>query len=204
MYLKEIKEIEKLSLWVRNANEAFKNRSNDSIPYAEIKVEGFLDEPEKRVFGLISDDEELIGGMCITNSKDSGVKTAKIGTVWVAPKHQNNGAGTFLINQAEKIACGGGAQILLLDVANIYMPAVRLYKKCGFKKYQVYANVPGTYYFIRMIKILDKRAFPIWKSVFKLAKSSIIFWLLYKKDSSPTLFNKLVYKKLWRMQSSKG
>lgn len=196
MYLKEIKEINELSLWVKNANEAFKNRSSDRIPYGKIKAEGFFDEPGKRVFGLLSDEKELIGGMCIVSSKSGKLKTAKIKTVWVAPMRQNSGAGTFLINQAEKIACDGGAQILLLDVANIYMPAVHLYKKCGFKKYQVYANVPGTYYFIRMIKITDKRAFSEAKRICKLVKSSIVFWLLYKEDSSQTWFNKSVYKRL--------
>lgn len=196
MYLEEVKGADELSLWVKNANEAFGSRSNDRIPYAEIKAEGFFDEPGKRVFGLLNDEKELIGGMCIVSSKNGGLETAKIKTLWVTPERQNSGAGTFLINQAEKIACGGGAQILLLDVANIYMPAVHLYEKCGFKKYQVYANVPGTYYFIRMIKITDKRAFSEAKRICKLVKSSIVFWLLYKEDSSPTLFNKSVYKRL--------
>lgn len=77
MYLEEVKGADELSLWVKNANEAFRSRSNDRIPYAEIKAEGFFDEPGKRVFGLLNDEKELIGGMCIVSSKKRRVRNGK-------------------------------------------------------------------------------------------------------------------------------
>lgn len=97
------------------------------------------------------------------------------------------------MGEIEKIAIQNDVKILQLNVANIYFPAVCLYKKSGFKNLMIYANVPKTYYFIRMIKSIGGYNFPEWRRIFKLVKSLIIFKILYKKDSSPTWINKCIY-----------
>ena len=80
-------------------------------------------------------------------------------------------------------------------MANIYLPAVHLYRKNGFKDLIIYANIPRTYYFIRMIKEVGTYKFSERKRLYMLIKSAIIFKILYKRDSSPTMINKMIYGK---------
>ena len=98
--------------------------------------------------------------------------------------------GKFL-DEIENIALKDGRELLQLNVANIYLPAVHLYRKRGFKNLMIYANVPKTYYFIRMIKPIGDYKFAENRRVYKLIKSTVK--ILYKKDSSPTILNKMLY-----------
>lgn len=123
----------------------------------------------------------------------NNVKTAKVGYVWTMTSYQKQGIGSFLMKAVEDIALQNGSQLLQLNVANIYLPAVHLYKKSGFKNLMIYANVPQTYYFVRMIKAIGNYKFPEGMRIFELIKSMIIFKVLYKRDSSPTFVNKMLY-----------
>lgn len=107
---------------------------------------------------------------------------------------QKQGVGSLLMRSIEDIALKNDRELLQLNVANIYHPAVYLYKKSGFKNFMIYANIPQTYYFVRMIKAIGEYKFPESKRLYELTKSIIKFKILYKKDSSPTIVNKLIYR----------
>lgn len=196
MYLKKIVENEELNLWISELNKSFKNRSSASIPFKEVKSEDIVID-NNMIFGIYNDANKLLGGASLSCCMEyNNVKTAKVGHVWTMTSHQKQGIGGFLMKEIENIALQNECKLLQLNVSNIYLPAVRLYKKSGFKNLMIYANVPETYFFIRMIKEIGNYKFPEGKRIYILIKSIIIFKILFKRDSSPTFVNKKIYTRL--------
>ena len=194
MYVKKLDDYEELELWLVELNYSFVNRSSEKIPYKEVTREEIVIDNNNIVLGIYSESDELIGGACVSYGiAYNDVKVAKIGHVWTMTSRQKQGVGNFLMKKIEDIALQDGRELLQLNVANIYFPAVHLYRKNGFKNLMIYANVPKTYYFIRMIKAIGTYKFPESKRRFELIKSTIIFKILYKRDSSPTIINKVIY-----------
>lgn len=195
MYLKKIVENEELNLWISELNKSFKNRSSTNIPYKEVKSKDIVID-NNMILGIYNDANKLLGGASLSYCIEyNNVKTAKVGHVWTMTSYQKQGIGSFLMKEVEDIALQNGSELLQLNVANIYLPAVHLYKKSGFKNLMIYANVPQTYYFIRMIKAIGNYKFPEGKRIYELIRSIIIFKALYKRDSSPTFVNKMLYTK---------
>lgn len=196
MYLKKIVENEELNLWISELNKSFKNRSSTNIPYKEVKSKDIVIDNNNMILGIYNDANKLLGGASLSYCIEyNNVKTAKVGHVWTMTSYQKQGIGSFLMKEVEDIALQNGSELLQLNVANIYLPAVHLYKKSGFKNLMIYANVPQTYYFIRMIKAIGNYKFPEGKRIYELIRSIIIFKALYKRDSSPTFVNKMLYTK---------
>ncbi len=194
MYLKKIIENEEVNLWISELNKSFKNRSSANIPYKEVKSKDIVIDNNNVILGIYNDANKLLGGASLSYCMEyNNVKTAKVGHVWTMTSYQKQGIGSFLMKAVEDIALQNGSQLLQLNVANIYLPAVHLYKKSGFKNLMIYANVPQTYYFVRMIKAIGNYKFPEGMRIFELIKSMIIFKVLYKRDSSPTFVNKMLY-----------
>lgn len=194
MYVKKIDDEEELKLWVTELNYSFKRRSSERILYKEVAKEDIIINSNNIILGVYDDVDRLLGGGHISYCIEyNDVKTAKIGYVWTMTSHQGQGVGNFLMKEIEDIALKNERELLQLNVANIYLPAVYLYRKRGFKNLMIYANVPQTYYFIRMIKAIGKYKFPESKRLYELIKSIIKFKILYKKDSSPTIVNKMIY-----------
>lgn len=196
MHLKKIVENEELNLWISELNKSFKNRSSTNIPYKEVKSKDIVIDNNNMILGIYNDANKLLGGVSISYCMEyNNVKTAEVGHVWTMTSYQKQGIGSFLMKEVEDIALQNGSELLQLNVANIYLPAVHLYKKSGFKNLMIYANVPQTYYFIRMIKAIGNYKFPEGKRIYELIRSIIIFKALYKRDSSPTFVNKMLYTK---------
>lgn len=194
MYLKKIVENEELNLWISELNKSFKNRSSTNIPYKEVKSKDIVIDNNNMILGIYNDANKLLGGASLSYCMEyNNVKTAKVGHVWTMTSYQKQGIGSFLMKEVEDIALQNGSELLQLNVANIYLPAVHLYKKSGFKNLMIYANVPQTYYFIRMIKAIGNYKFPEGKRIYELIRSIIIFKALYKRDSSPTFVHKMLY-----------
>lgn len=194
MYLKKIVENEEVNLWISELNKSFKNRSSANIPYKEVKSKDIVIDNNNVILGIYNDANKLLGGASLSYCMEyNNVKTAKVGHVWTMTSYQKQGIGSFLMKAVEDIALQNGSELLQLNVANIYLPAVHLYKKSGFKNLMIYANVPQTYYFVRMIKAIGNYKFPEGKRIYELIKSMIIFKVLYKRDSSPTFVNKMLY-----------
>lgn len=197
MHLKKIVENEELNLWISELNKSFKNRSSANIPYKEVKSKDIVIDNNNVILGIYNDANKLLGGASLSYCMEyNNVKTAKVGHVWTMTSYQKQGIGSFLMKEVEDIALQNGSELLQLNVANIYLPAVHLYKKSGFKNLMIYANVPQTYYFIRMIKAIGNYKFPEGKRIYILIKSIIIFKILFKRDSSPTFVNKKIYTRL--------
>lgn len=194
MHLKKIVENEELNLWISELNKSFKNRSSANIPYKEVKSKDIVIDNNNIILGIYNDANKLLGGASLSYCMEyNNVKTAKVGHVWTMTSYQKQGIGSFLMKEVEDIALQNGSELLQLNVANIYLPAVHLYKKSGFKNLMIYANVPQTYYFIRMIKAIGNYKFPEGKRIYELIRSIIIFKALYKRDSSPTFVHKMLY-----------
>lgn len=194
MYLKKIVENEELNLWISELNKSFKNRSSANIPYKEIKSKDIVIDNNNTILGIYNDANKLLGGASLSYCMEyNNVKTAKVEHVWTMTSYQKQGIGSFLMKKVEDIALQNGSELLQLNVANIYLPAVYLYKKSGFRNLMIYANVPQTYYFIRMIKAIGNYKFPEGKRIYELIRSTIIFKALYKRDSSPTFVHKMLY-----------
>lgn len=194
MYVKNINDCEEMKLWVAELNHSFENRSSKKIPYEEVTRDEIVIDGNNIVLGVYSEANTLIGGAYISYCMEyNDVKIAKVGHVWTMTSCQKQGVGSFLMKEIENIALKDGRELLQLNVPNIYLPAVHLYRKRGFKNLMIYANVPKTYYFIRMIKPIGDYKFAENRRVYKLIKSTVIFKILYKKDSSPTILNKMLY-----------
>ena len=101
-----------------------------------------------------------------------------------------------MIDSVEKIVRGQDYQQLKLGVLSAYMPAYNLYKKKGWKRYALYANQPKTSYTIAMVKYLRDKGKVLFtiKRFFGYLCSRIKFFLLFKRDSTPKLLYKILFK----------
>lgn len=115
-----------------------------------------------------------------------------ISHVWVNPNEQNKGIGKKLLLNTEKYCIEKGYKYMSLGVSNIYKPAVIIYKKFGFKKCGVYANVPNTCYFFEMRKVINGKD-NNFERVLNYYISKIKFFILFKKDSTPKILHKILF-----------
>lgn len=178
-----------LMRWIEGANAAFKNRRNDRIPYEPITLSAVVNEDRMR-FACFDDAGTMIGGFSF--KYDSGLQVAIIGHVWVLPEKQRHGISDYMLEFIVEYAKKAHINSIQLNVANIYKPAVNLYKKHGFKPSKIYANTPGTYYFIQMTKsICPSNGLDDLKRIMAFLKSKMIFHFLFQADSSPALGYKI-------------
>lgn len=187
--------IEELSLTL---NEAFKGRRSDRIPYEQITSDNLTLDIMKSensgcgAFAMV-DRGDILGGLCCKYLYENGTKTAKIFHLGVCPKNQGNGIARALIEYLENRAREDEVKYVQLDVANIAFPAKHLYESMGYKPYKIYANVPGTYYFIRYIKqLLPYCGFEL-KRKRSLFVSKIKFFILFREDSTPNWLHRMIY-----------
>lgn len=188
-----------LEQFVDGLNAANFARSNIQIPYEKYELCDIIKkaaQPNVFFYHAVDSAGKVIGGACCTHKIDSNnYKVGIISNVWVHPNEQKKGISKQILYCLEKHALSLDTQMLQLNVANIYMPALSLYKRLGFVPLLIYANVPGTYYFIRMIKPLDKFVYPNYKRIIIRVLSWIKFQILFKKDSTPKWVHKLIYGK---------
>lgn len=178
--------------FLNGVNAAFKDRSGDFIPYEPLEKEKITQDNIEN-FCLIDESNKMIGGLSLKTANEKG-KTGLISHVWVHPDEQHRGIGKKLLENTEKYCVDNGYASMTLGVSNIYKPAYNLYKNYGFKKYKIYANVPNTYYFVGMIKYLEAKENSFARSINYII-SKIKFSLLFKKDSTPNLLHKIIFRK---------
>ena len=180
-----------LNTFLEKANEAYKARSNESVPFTPITAQDIKNN--EQIF-VVMDGEEMVSGCCIDPFQKNAVRLQH---VWSDVNKTRKGYASFLVDEVEKCVKQQGWQQLKLGVMSAYMPAYKLYKKKGWKAYAVVANEPKTYYTISMVKYLAEKGkirFEIKRS-FGYLFSKIKFFLLFKTDSTPTWLYKLIYKK---------
>ena len=112
------------------------NMWNDVYPY--ICFEERINN--KNLYVMIYENE-IIASFSLVNSiedakdfKWSGDKALYLGTVGVNIEFLKQGIGQLVIENSEEIAKSKGFNYLRLDVNKINIPAINLYKKCGFKQ----------------------------------------------------------------------
>ena len=182
-----------IEIYLKNLNIAYKDRSNEHIPFEEITLKEFMESGFD--YCIVLYDNYICAGACIRNCKESNVLVTKINYLWVHPDRKRKGLGNLLIKKIIEDAIQNCNNMIQLNVASNYKPAVNLYKKNGFKTLLVYANIPKTYHFIRMIKTIEPFKYSWIKRWLSLVKSKIIFSILYKSDSSPRMIKRLLYGK---------
>ena len=191
----EIQKIDKkniaLQIFLEKANEAYKARSSESIPFSPLTMDEIKDN--EQIF-IVIDGEEIVAGCCLSPMQPLVVKLQH---VWTDVAKARKGYASFLVNEVEKIAKAQGNQQLKLGVMATYKPAYNLYKKKGWKPYALVANTPPASYTISMVKYLVEKG----KTCFELKRKvrfffvKIRFFLLFKKDSTPKWLYRVIYKK---------
>lgn len=187
----EVKQIDgdDLTKWIQGVNAAFKSRESERIPYEPITLENII-KMNRICFACLDESGAMVGGLSFEYNSD--LRLATIGQVWVLPEKQGKGISDYILQYIERYSRRLNAMSIQLNVANIYKPAVNLYKKHGFKAAEIYANIPGTYYLIHMIKnIYPSSSLSGLKRNVILFKSKIIFHFLFKSDSSPAFGYKI-------------
>lgn len=194
-YIEQLKNNESLVLFIRKMNQSFKERSTEKIPYQPISKSDIKDGI---ILGAYASSEELIGGLCIEFIPYFDLKGARIYHVWTDVNYRKKGIAIMLMEKAEQICNLSECEIMVLNVANIYNPAVRLYKKVGFKEFRIIANLPKTFYLIQMIKQIKGEKISKIRQRVEWIISKVKFRILYKTDSSPTFVNKIYFNYLTR------
>ena len=189
-YIEQLKNNESLELFIRKMNQSFKERSTEKIPYQPISKSDIKDGI---ILGAYASSEELIGGLCIEFIPYFDLKGARIYHVWTDVNYRKKGIAIMLMEKAEQICNLSECEIMVLNVANIYNPAVRLYKKVGFKEFRIIANLPKTFYLIQMIKQIKGEKISKKRQRVEWIISKVKFRILYKTDSSPTFIHKIYF-----------
>ncbi|NLT15175.1 MAG: GNAT family N-acetyltransferase, partial [Clostridiales bacterium] len=127
--------------------------------------------------------------------QESGIKYADLFWACVAPGCQHRSIGRTLLHYAEQRAKTEGQQIMRINVANLVIPALPLYKSYGFRWLYIHEYLPGTYYTICFIKPLPNNSYPEWKRLLSLVISKLRFIIMYHSDSTPTFINRKLLKK---------
>lgn len=181
-------------------NAAYRLRSEQSskIPYEAISAESLQYELLcDDCFSLVAYDQAfLFGGIFISFKTIDGIKTAIISHLFSHPSHQRKGIAKQLLLKAEVIASDAGCRIMCLNVGHIIQPAVSLYHNLGYKPLRIYACEPNTFHFIRMIKSLPPFHFSEGKRKICLLVSKLKFYLLFRSDSTPRIYQKAILKLL--------
>ena len=192
MEIRRIREDKELKVFLDLLNEAYKQRSNEKLPFKELVIDEIKKEKLTDICAVFSGND-MIGGVCLKTNDIDNTDALKISHLWTNIRFQKTGVASFLLDYCYNYAQEKQAKYMQLNVANIYEAAVSLYKKKGFKKLKIYANTPGTYYFVRMIKDVDPFVFSKTKRFFVFFASLIKFYMLFKSDSSPNVLCRLIY-----------
>lgn len=180
-----------ITSFIEGMNRANKERASERIPYKELTIAEAADEFKRNTecFGLFRNGN-LIGGLLVGYKPH---KTVFIKHVWVDPREQNMGGGTFLLAYVEAYLREKEISFMTLSVAECYAPAVHIYRKLGFKTIGVTANIPHTYYFLDMIKAIPPNKLSELKRLGRLAISKIKFSLLFDRYSTPNFLHGMIY-----------
>lgn len=179
-----------MDTFLQKANAAYQVRSNEKLPFAPITLSDIKDD--EQIF-LLMDGNEAVSGCCIYRLKE---KVVRLQHVWTDTQKTRQGYASYLIREVEKIVKEQGELQLKLGVVSAYLPAYRLYRAMGWKRYAILANQPKTCYTISMVKYLgDKGRFRFeCRRCFQYLLSKIKFFMLFKKDSTPKWLYRTLYK----------
>lgn len=168
-------------------NQAFFDRTkyDSKINYAARTEQEIQNKLKSGTAYAAYESGRIVGGILCTYVTIHHIKIAKLNCLCVLPELQGQGIAKHILRFVENCAKNEAAQLLKLDTGNLVIPAVRLYKSQGFLPIKVYANEPGTYYFVRYIKSIPPYKFNEFKRKIILLLSKVKFKLLFSEDSTP-------------------
>jgi ribosomal protein S18 acetylase RimI-like enzyme len=92
-------------------------------------------DPEERLnwdFTIIAEDEGQLSGVAAAQH----VAWNRRVTLWhlyVMPAFRRRGVGTRLLSAVDEFAVGAGARCIWLETQNVNVPAIRFYRRAGFR-----------------------------------------------------------------------
>lgn len=122
--------------------------SNISLCDEEEILENSLKNP-KNIFLVAIKNKEVIGTASLQSFSKTRIQHRGTFGISVLRKYWGKGIGNQLLTEIISHARSVNLEILELEVRADNLPAIRLYKKAGFKEYGVYKNymlVDGKYY----------------------------------------------------------
>ncbi len=187
--------VEEIREFIRIHDRAFLNRKHENNPYTKINEKSFIDKISSDTVTLILalDSSKMIGGLLMTYQKNEG-QECMITNVCVDPDCQGKGIARGLLEYAHTKAANDGCRYCRLAVGSVWKNAIILYKRSGYKLTGIGAHIPHTYYLLDFIKPLSTYKYSNIKRIFNLIKSSLVFFVLFKKDSTPRIIHKMIYK----------
>lgn len=111
-----------------------------------VLVEEPADPPLRKDYGRISDEPRIVEMDCAIIAEDEGHpagfaaaeyaawnRRALVWHLYVAPEHRGRGLGVALLDQLDLFARSAGARCLWLETQNTNYPAIRFYRRAGFR-----------------------------------------------------------------------
>ncbi len=141
--LAEKTDLEKLKTMYSNiAKNLLENQIyiywSEWYPYADFEE---FDIENQNLY-VLEDSSEIVGAFCLSHNHENADKVSwnhqtnnacYLSKLGVDIAHLKQGIGKTLITHASNLAKNRGAETLRLFVVDENTPALRLYKKCGFK-----------------------------------------------------------------------
>lgn len=190
-YTYRLLDSSEINIFLSGLNRAFCARQSDTIPYLPETADTLRKEWKDGAFFVgCYIGESLCGGLQVQINAN---RIARIRHVWVEPKNQGHQIARKMVLKVENVFRGAGVCIFSLSVAHNYQPAVKLYKKCGYRIVGIYANMPHTYHFWEMEHRDNKNIATECRRIISLGISIIKYSLLFSKDSTPTLLHRIIF-----------
>ena len=107
-------------------------------PWTRDSIEALINDDNK-VALKASDDDKLIGYVGASYVLDE----AEIGNICVLPGYRGQGVGRKLFDELTKYLKESGINVIFLEVESDNAPAIALYERQGFTKYNARKNYYG-------------------------------------------------------------
>ncbi|MDO4499438.1 MAG: GNAT family N-acetyltransferase [Coriobacteriaceae bacterium] len=150
-------------------------------------------EESRVLIGLLNQGALVAGYQYVLG--DEKRKRMMVSDVWVHPDFQHRGLASMLMENAIAHGRSEGAELIALDVLANNDSAIGLYKKHGFRRMGIYANVSGMSPSFRMVRFLEPSVASSLHQCFSWSTSRLKHSMLYGAGCRPTLLCRLLFGK---------
>ncbi len=114
-------------------------RTGIAHPWTSDSIEGLINDHDKAGLKACDDDGKLIGYIGAAYVLDE----AEIGNLCVLPEYRGKGTGRKLLSSMIELLKSKGCSTVYLEVEETNVPAISLYEKFGFQKYNLRKDYYG-------------------------------------------------------------
>lgn len=114
-------------------------RTGIAHPWTSDSIEGLINDHDKAGLKACDDDGKLIGYIGAAYVLDE----AEIGNLCVLPEYRGKGTGRKLLASMIELLKSKGCSTVYLEVEETNVPAISLYEKFGFQKYNLRKDYYG-------------------------------------------------------------